>query len=203
MVLSGKKWTERQRREDLDRGNHQLTLVYLPFLQEEFASMVKKGKWVVLPYSMAKEIPGLNLSPPGVKEERDRRPWWIGDNSFSNLNSKTLHIAAMSSMKQVRASERLIMEVRIADLALGLLYILKLDISDGLYHSGLRPTDAPNMGLVFPLEGEYDKLVAIPLTLPTGCKNSPPIFCMTTEAVEYLANSALHYNIPATPHNLD
>ena len=38
-----------------------------PFLREEFASMVKKGQWVVLPYSLAKGLSGLRLSPSGMK----------------------------------------------------------------------------------------------------------------------------------------
>ena len=44
--------------------------------------MIEKGQWVVLPYSVAKGIPGLRLSPPGVKVERDQRPHWIGDYRF-------------------------------------------------------------------------------------------------------------------------
>ena len=44
--------------------------------------MIEKGQWVVLPYLVAKGLPGLRLSPPGVKVERDRRPRWLGDYSF-------------------------------------------------------------------------------------------------------------------------
>ena len=44
--------------------------------------MIEEGLWVVLPYSVAKGLPGLWLIPPGVKVERDRRPRWIGDYSF-------------------------------------------------------------------------------------------------------------------------
>ena len=43
--------------------------------------MVEKGKWEVIPYYVAKELLGLLLIPPDVKEERDRRPWWLGDYS--------------------------------------------------------------------------------------------------------------------------
>ena len=34
--------------------------------------MVEKGQWVVLPYSGAKELPGLRIIPPGVKEDMDQ-----------------------------------------------------------------------------------------------------------------------------------
>ena len=86
VVLSGKKWTEGQRRAALERGTHKLTLEHVPFLWEEFDLMVEKGQSVVFTYSVAKEIPGLRLRPPGVKEERDLRPQWLGYYSFSNLN---------------------------------------------------------------------------------------------------------------------
>ena len=36
--------------------------------------MIEKGQWVVLPYSLAKGLPGLRLIPPGVKVEWDQRP---------------------------------------------------------------------------------------------------------------------------------
>ena len=60
---------------------------HVPFLREKFSLMVGKGKWVVLLYSVAKELPGLRLNLPGVKEERYQKPQWIGDYSYINLNS--------------------------------------------------------------------------------------------------------------------
>ena len=53
------------------------------------------------------------------------------------------------------------------------------------------PTDVPNLGLVFPSDGSGEELVAIPLTLPMGWENSPPIFCMSTDTVADPANVAL------------
>ena len=49
VVSSRKWWTEGQWRAALDRGPHQSTMAHVPFLREDFASMVGKGKWVVLP----------------------------------------------------------------------------------------------------------------------------------------------------------
>ena len=60
--------------------------------------MVSKGQWVVLTYSVAKEIPGLRLSPLRVKEERDWQPQWLGNCSYSKLNTETLPIAALYDM---------------------------------------------------------------------------------------------------------
>ena len=47
-------------------------MAYYPFIREEFSSVVGKGKWVVIPYSVAKDFPGLGISPPGVKYEWDQ-----------------------------------------------------------------------------------------------------------------------------------
>ena len=74
---------------DLKRGPHKSATKHAPFLREEFASMVEKGYWMMLPYSVAKRLPGFRLSPPGVKVERDRRPRWIGDYSYFKTNAKT------------------------------------------------------------------------------------------------------------------
>ena len=67
----------------------------------------------------------------------------------------------------------------------------------------MRPTDAPKLGLVFPSEGNGEELHAIPITLPMGWKNSPPIFLTAKETVVDLANAALRCSTPALPHRLD
>ena len=104
--------------------------------------MFGKGQW-------AKDLTGLRLSLLRLKEERDRQPQWLGYYSYSNLNSDTLTIATMSVMQYFRALECLIREVVIANPALKPVHILKTDFSDGFYHIGLRPIDAPKVGLVF------------------------------------------------------
>ena len=43
----------------------------------------------------------------------------------------------------------------------------------------------------------------MPLTLPMGWKNSPPIFCTATETVADLENASLHCNTPVLPHRMD
>ena len=75
VVLAGQWWTEGKKRVALDRGPHQYTMAHVPFLWEEFASMVGKVQWVVLAYSVAKDLQGLSLIPSRVKDEREWRPW--------------------------------------------------------------------------------------------------------------------------------
>ena len=70
MVLAGREWVEESHHPALYHGKHQSTISHVPFLREEFLSMVGKGKLVVLTYSVAKDLPGLRLSPPRVREEQ-------------------------------------------------------------------------------------------------------------------------------------
>ena len=130
--------------------------------------MVEKGQWVVLPCLVAKGLPGLSVSPPGVKVEQDRRPRWLGDYSYFKTNAETLPVACLSAMQYGRTLDHLIYEIVYADPALGYVYLLKADVSDGFYRIGLRPEDAPKLGLIFPSGEEEEPMVAIPLTLPMG-----------------------------------
>ena len=81
--------------------------------------------------------------------------------------------------------------------------MLKVDVSDGFYHIGIRPEDAPKLGLIFPSGSDEEPMVAIPLTLSMVCKNSPPLFCTATETVADLANESLRSHQPSRPHKLD
>ena len=106
-------------------------------------------------------------------------------------------------MQYGRSLDRLIREIVYADPALGYVYILKDDVSDGFYRIWLCPEDAPKLGLIFPSGKEEEPMVAIPLTLPMGWKNSPPLFCTATETVADLANESLCSHQPSKPHKLD
>ena len=93
VVLMTGEWTEGKRLAALKRGTHKSATKHAPFIREELVSMVEKGQWTVLPYSVYKWLPRLRLSPPGVKVERDRRPRWIGDYSYFKTNADTLPVA--------------------------------------------------------------------------------------------------------------
>ena len=49
--------------------------------------------------------------------------------------------------------------------------MIKDNVSDGFYRTGLRPSDAAKLGLVFPSEAGEEDLVVKSLTLPMGWKN--------------------------------
>ena len=165
--------------------------------------MVAKGQWVVPPYSVAQRLPGLWLIPPGVKIERDLWPCCLGDYSFNPINAKTLPIYDLLAMQYGRCLDRLLRGIVYADTKLGPVHMIKANVSDGFYRIGLRQSNATKLGLVFPSEAGEEDLIAIPLTLPMGWKNLPPIFCTATETVADLSNEALRAHAPMLPHKLD
>ena len=58
-MLASESWTEGERQAALKQGPHRSATEHTLFLREEFASMIEKGKWVVLPYLVAKGLPDL------------------------------------------------------------------------------------------------------------------------------------------------
>ena len=125
--------------------------------------MVDKGQGVVLPYLLAKGLPGLRLSPPCAKVEQDQRPCGIGDYIDFKTNTDIFPVACFSTMQFGRALNCLIRKIVYTYPALDYVYLLKADVSDGFYRIGLRPEDAPKLGLVFPSVEEEQPMVAIPL----------------------------------------
>ena len=112
--------------------------------------MINKQQWVILPASEVMDLPGLRLSPPGCVPQRDRRPRWICDYSWSDVNAETLALAAMESMQFGHALDRILREILLADPRLGPIYLMKIDISDGFYRVNLSIDDIPKLGVVFP-----------------------------------------------------
>lgn len=173
----------------LKRGPHQSCKEHIDFLHEEFADMVAKGQWVVLPASEVLNLPGLRVSPPGVVPQEGRRPRTIVDYSFSDVNAETLPLAAMEAMQFGHALDRLLREILLADPRHGPVYMMKVDLSDGFYRICLNIDDIPKLGIVFPSKVPGEQLITFPLVLPMGWKNSPPIFSSFTETSADLANA--------------
>jgi hypothetical protein len=57
--------------------------------------MINKGQWIILPYSVVKDLPGLRISPLGVVPKQGRCLRWIVDYSWWDVNSDTLPLAAI------------------------------------------------------------------------------------------------------------
>ena len=201
--MSTPAWSAARVDEALERGPHKSCDDYHEFLGEEFADMINKGQWVVLPASAVENMPGLRISPPGVVPQRGRRPRWIVDYTFSDVNKETLPLAAMEAMQFGHALDRILREILLADPELGPVQLLKVDISDGFYRINLNIDDIPKLGVAFPTKPGEEKLVALPLVLPMGWKNSPPIFSAATETATDLTNDRLAARVPPAPHRLD
>ena len=101
------------------------------------------------------------------------------------------------------ALDRILRELILADPALGPVQLLKLDISDGFYRVNLNIEDVPKLGVAFPTKPGEPQLVAFPLVLPMGWKNSPPIFSAATETIADLANQRIKKGAPPPAHPLD
>ena len=196
-------WTRLQVQRALSRGPHKSAHEYIDYLEGEFVDMINKGQWVVLPYSTVRDLPGLRISPPGVIPQRDRRPRWIVDYSWWDVNADTLPLAALEAMQFGHALDRILREILLANPAFGPVYLIKLDISDGFYRIALNVDDIPKLGVAFPTAPGDDPLIAFPLVLPMGWKNSPPVFSTATETIADLTNARIRRFAAALPHHLD
>ena len=201
--FSTRPWTRRQIKRALNRGPHKSCFEHLDFLKEEFVDMISKGQWLVLPASAVMDLPGLRVSPPGVVPQRDRRPRWICDYSWWGVNDDTLPLAPMEAMQFGHALDRILREILLANPAFGPVRLMKVDISDGFYRIDLNVDDIPKLGVVFPTVDGEEPLIAFPLVLPMGWKNSPPIFCSATETIADLANARLFFQFDPPDHPLD
>jgi hypothetical protein len=82
-------------------------------------------------------------------------------------------------------------------------YLSKIDIADGFYRIAIRSNDVPKLAIMFPTAEGEEPLVGLPLVLPMGWKQSPPLFTAATETVADLANTKLTDMKPSAPHRLD
>jgi Reverse transcriptase (RNA-dependent DNA polymerase). len=197
------RWSPERIRQAIARGPHRSCREHTEFLSEEFVSMIQKGQWTILPFSAVKEFVNLRISPPGVVPQRDRRPRWIVDYSFYDVNEETLPLVAEGSMQFGHTLERILRHILLSDPSHGPVYLIKIDISDGFYRIDMNPDDIPRLGVVFPTEDGQEPLIAFPLVLPMGWKNSPPAFTTATETIADLANGALKAGQVMRPHPLD
>jgi hypothetical protein len=167
------------------------------------ADMIEKNQWLVFPFSQVRNLPNLRISPIGVVPQRDRRPRTIVDYSYSNVNQETCPVAPTEAMQFGAALQRIIESIVNADPNHGPVYLCKVDISDGFYRVELRPADIPKMGVIIPSTSEGEPLIAFPLVLPMGWKNSPPYFCAFTETVADVTNESIRHRLQPPRHRLD
>jgi hypothetical protein len=124
------------------------------------------------------------------------------DYTFNGVNADTLRHAPLEAMQFSHALQRVLEAIHNADPWYGPVYLIKVDIADGFYRLWVNTDDIPKLGVVFPAMDNMEPLVAFPLALPMGWKESPPYFCAATEMAVDLANQAIPMSYPG-PHRLD
>jgi hypothetical protein len=196
-------WTTARRDAAVQRGPHKSALEHSSFLDEEMATMVSRGQWMVLPYSVVRDMAKLRIAPIGVVPQHDRRPRTIVDYTFHRLNAETLPLAPSEAMQFGRTLQRLLQKIVHADPQHGPVYMCKVDIADGFYRLHLSPEDIPSLGVAFPPAPDGTPLIAFPLTCPMGWVESPPWFSAATETGADLANALLATPYVPAPHRLD
>ena len=92
-------WTTARKHTATRRGSHKSAKDNIAFLREEFAAMLLKKHWTILPAALVSELPNLRLSPLGVVPQHDRRPRTIVDYTFSSVNEDTIIDAPTESMQ--------------------------------------------------------------------------------------------------------
>jgi hypothetical protein len=189
VVTSGPGWTHREVTDRLNHGSHKSTHKHVDFVCNEMADFARKGFWTVLPYDLVKHLHGLHLSPLGCIPQCDRWPCLIVDLSFYGINADTLlKLSLPKTMQFSQAPDHLLYRIRHANPSYCLVYMNKIDISDGFYPVALAADSAPKVAIVLPTQPGKPTLIAIPLSLPMGWVESPPTFCAVTKTVADLAN---------------
>lgn len=201
--IQSKLWTPARLEAAISRGPHKSAFEHVDFLTEEMSAMVAKGQWMVLPYSAVKHLPHLRISPLGVVPQHDRRPRTIVDYTYYGVNGESVPLAPAEAMQFGHALDRILQRIVAADPRHGPVYMSKVDIADGFYRLHLNPSDVPHLGVAFPPGPDGEPLVAFPLTLPMGWRESPPWFSAATETGADLANAALRSDADPEPHRLE
>jgi hypothetical protein len=196
-------WSQQRKNAAIRRGAHLSVKQHTAFLRQEFASMIKKGQWTVLPARLVCHMRKLRISPIGVVPQQDRRPRTIVNYSFCNMNEDTAPWAPAEAMQFGRALHRILHMILEAHPRFGPVYISKVDIADGFYYVWLLPNNIPTLGVTLPTTGDEEPMIGFPLALPMGWVNSPPYFTAATETIMDLANAYLVTDNKFPTHRLD
>jgi hypothetical protein len=189
--MTTKPWTRARCSAAVNRGSHQSAHHEREFVAEEILDFCTQGYWLVLPYDVAVDIPGLRISPLGVVPQRERRPRLIVDYSFSEVNAETAQLAPREAMQFGRALQRVFTALVHAHPRYGPVHMAKIDVADGFYRVWVQAADIPKLGVVLPTAPGCVPLIAFPLALPMGWVDSPPYFTAVTETACDLANAKL------------
>jgi len=123
-------WTKSQKISAIKWGAHKSAKEHL---REEYTDFCNKWFWTILPADLVLDELSLRLSPLGCVPQRDRRPRMISDYTYIRVNSDTLQLAPPEAMQFGRALKRVLQRICKANPTFGVVYLSKIDISDGFY----------------------------------------------------------------------
>ena len=186
------EWPTNLRHMAKQRGCHKSAFEFKDFLYDDMADMVRRGYWVVLPFSSVQHLPNLRISPIGCVPQRERRPRIIVDYTYSGVNATTDRRSHSEAMQFGGTLKRILQQIYSAKPRYGPIFLLKIDLSDGFYRVPLSADHVPRLGVILPPPSAgSDDLIAFPLTLPMGWTESPAQFTSFTETVADLANQLM------------
>jgi hypothetical protein len=102
-----------------------------------------------------------------------------------------------------RALFRILQQIACSGPRLGPVYLSKIDIVDRFYRIAIHSDDIAKLAIVFPNRDGEEQLISLPLVLPMGCKQYPPLFTAATETVADLVNAKLRAKASIQAHHLD
>jgi hypothetical protein len=205
VLMRDKIWSNKMKDEAVKRGPHpSAKRNHVEFFRNEMADMCEKNYWMVLPYHMVRDLDELRISPPGVVPQKDRRPRTIVDYTFSGVNENTISLAPAHSMQFGRAAQRLVTKSLLANPEHGPVRGILADMSDAFYRAQLCPDGVAKLGVIVPaVSDDEPPLIAFPLTLPMGWKESPPWWCAISETIADLAQKRANENWNPPAHHLE
>jgi hypothetical protein len=192
-----------QKEAALERGPHQSAKAHTNFLRSEFADMIRKKQWMLLPAALVMTQEELRISPLGVLPQCDRRPQSIIDYTFFRINEETLVMAPPEAMQFGKALWCILAGIVHANPRLGPVYLSKVGIADVFYRIWVKAADIPKLGVLIPAEPGQERLIGFPVVLPIGWKESSQVFTSATETVTDLVNDQIQQGIKQPPHRLD
>ena len=207
-IMSDEPWSDGKIEAALKRVPHSSSKNGIEFLRNEFADMVNKQQWTVLPAFMIRKMSGLCLVTIGLVPQTNRQDRMILDYSYFDVNADTFIIAPSEAMQFGQTLWKLLYRIHHANSNFGPVYMSKFDLLDGFYQLWVRPEDTHRLAVLFPSRKNEPALVGIPLTNQMGWVSSPPNFLACTETTCDMANDDLK-DVDAmqlthnTPHRLD
>lgn len=148
--------------------------------------MINKQQWIIL--------------PPRKPSSFRASPFLPLDVSLNEIDVHAVPLAVLESMQFGHALDCILCEILLSNPGdLGpVSLMLKIDMIN------LNIDDIPKLGVIFPTEPGQEPLVALPLVLPMGWKNIPPVFGTVTETIADLANQRIQDPSFRPPeHHLD